>query len=236
MSHPNTRDLLLEGNPVHEESLAVARLAGADFIANVTLDGAFRATGVFCGDLEAAHAAAVGHLRAHVGIPVEKPYDLVVTHGGFFAQNHYQAAKAGVAALGALLDSGGSLAESDVASIRARVAWLADGPLRNTAPSLSCPKSRSPFERVSVARLGTMNATVPAPGAFKVKFLGLFTSDYLIFGLDDADYQWAIVGNNNRKFLWFLSRTPEVAPEVLGAMKSIAESQGYDLSKLYIVP
>jgi nickel-dependent lactate racemase len=109
MSHPNTRDLLLEGNPVHEESLAVARLAGADFIANVTVDAAFRMTGVFCGDLEAAHAAAVAHLRAHVGIPVEKPYDLVVTHGGFVAQNHYQAAKAGVAALGALPQAGGGL-------------------------------------------------------------------------------------------------------------------------------
>ena len=45
MSHPNTRDLLIEGNPVHEESLAVARLAGADFIANVTVDSRFRATG-----------------------------------------------------------------------------------------------------------------------------------------------------------------------------------------------
>ncbi len=109
MSHPNTRDLLIEGNPVHEESLAVARLVGADFIANVTVDSRFRATGIFCGALEAAHAAAVAHLRESVGIPVEKPYDLVVTHGGFVAQNHYQAAKAGVAALGALPPSGGSL-------------------------------------------------------------------------------------------------------------------------------
>lgn len=74
------------------------------------------------------------------------------------------------------------------------------------------------------------------PGALKVKFFGLFTSDYLVFGLDNVDYQWAIVGNNNRKFLWFLSRTPDVDPAVLETMKSIAESQGYDLSKLYIVP
>lgn len=74
------------------------------------------------------------------------------------------------------------------------------------------------------------------PGALKVKFFGLFTSDYLVFGLDDVDYQWALVGNNDRKFLWFLSRTPEVAPELLEKMKGIAEAQGYDLSKLFIVP
>lgn len=74
------------------------------------------------------------------------------------------------------------------------------------------------------------------PGALKVKFFGLFTSDYLVFGLDDVDYQWALVGNNNRKYLWFLSRAPEVAPELLEKMKGMAEAQGYDLSKLYIVP
>ena len=74
------------------------------------------------------------------------------------------------------------------------------------------------------------------PGALKVKFFGLFSSDYLVFGLDDVDYQWALVGNNNRKYLWFLSRTPEVTPELLEKMKGMAEAQGYDLSKLYIVP
>jgi lipocalin len=74
------------------------------------------------------------------------------------------------------------------------------------------------------------------PGALKVKFFGLFTSDYLVFGLDDEQYQWALVGNNSRKFLWFLSRTPEVSADILEKMKEIAASQGYDLSKLYIVP
>jgi len=74
------------------------------------------------------------------------------------------------------------------------------------------------------------------PGALKVKFFGLFTSDYLVFGLDEVDYQWALVGNNTRKYLWFLSRTPEVSPELLEKMKGIAEAQGYDLSKLYMVP
>ncbi len=36
--------LLLEGNPCHEESLEMARTAGADFIVNVTLDGNFDLT------------------------------------------------------------------------------------------------------------------------------------------------------------------------------------------------
>jgi lipocalin len=74
------------------------------------------------------------------------------------------------------------------------------------------------------------------PGALKVKFFNLFTSDYLVFGLDEVDYQWALVGNNSRDFLWFLSRTPEVSPELLKLMSDIAMKQGYDLSKLYLVP
>jgi apolipoprotein D and lipocalin family protein len=74
------------------------------------------------------------------------------------------------------------------------------------------------------------------PGALKVKFFGLFTSDYLIFGLDQAGYSWALVGNNERKFIWFLSRTPTVSDELLEKMKAMAVSQGYDLSGLYLVP
>ena len=109
MSHPNSRDLVLKGNPVHEESLAVAKLAGADFIVNVTVNSRFEPTGVFCGNLEEAHRAAVSRLEEEVGIPVGRPYDLVITHGGFVARNHYQAAKAGVAALGALTAHGGGL-------------------------------------------------------------------------------------------------------------------------------
>lgn len=108
MAHPQARDLIIDGNPVHEESLAVARMAGADFIANVTVDGAFRMTGLFFGELAEAHAAAVAKLKSYVAIPVDEPYDLVVTHGGFVAVNHYQSAKAAVASLGAL-KPGGSL-------------------------------------------------------------------------------------------------------------------------------
>ncbi|MDD2297807.1 MAG: lipocalin family protein [Sphaerochaetaceae bacterium] len=73
------------------------------------------------------------------------------------------------------------------------------------------------------------------PGALKVKFFGLFTSDYLVFGLDE-DYQWALVGNNERDSLWFLSRTHELSEETIATMQSIATAQGYDLDKLYFVP
>jgi hypothetical protein len=106
MGHPESRDLTLEGNPCHEEALEVARMAGVDFIVNVTLDHLFRISGVFAGDLEEAHRAAAEKVKACVGIPVRGYYDIVVSHGGFVGVNHYQIAKAAVASLGLLRKNG----------------------------------------------------------------------------------------------------------------------------------
>jgi nickel-dependent lactate racemase len=106
MAHPEARDLNLAGNPVHEESLEFAKKAGVDFIVNVTLNHSFKLTGVFAGDLEKAHEAAVAKVKSYVGIPVRGEYDIVVSHAGFVGINHYQVAKVGVASLGALKKGG----------------------------------------------------------------------------------------------------------------------------------
>lgn len=105
--------LNLEGNPCHEEAVDMARVAGADFIVNVTLDGSFDLTGVFAGHLEKAHEAAVAHLKSYTAIKVERKYDIVVTHGGFVGINHYQAAKAGVEAARIVKPGGYVLMVSD---------------------------------------------------------------------------------------------------------------------------
>jgi len=73
------------------------------------------------------------------------------------------------------------------------------------------------------------------PGALKVRFFHLFASDYLVFGLDDEHYTWALVGDRDLSSLWFLSRTAEITPELLEQMKGIALKQGYDLSTLTMV-
>ena len=106
MDDENSRDLVIEGNPVHEESLEVAKMAGVDFIVNVTLDHSFHVTGVFSGDLEKAHLAAVEHIRKDVEVAIPYQADIVITHAGFVGINHYQAAKCGVASLGALKKDG----------------------------------------------------------------------------------------------------------------------------------
>lgn len=74
------------------------------------------------------------------------------------------------------------------------------------------------------------------PSRLKVKFFGLFESDYLIFGLDQSDYSWALVGEDSRDYIWFLARTPTVDESLFEQMKAIALAQGYQLDKLYKVP
>jgi len=83
LDDPKSTDLVLAGNPCHEEALEVAKAAGADFIVNVTLDSAFAVSGVFAGELEAAHTAAVEQVIKHIGVSFEKSYDVVISHAGF---------------------------------------------------------------------------------------------------------------------------------------------------------
>lgn len=106
MADPASRDLNIEGNPVHEESLEVAKFVGVDFLVNVTLDHAFHVTGVFSGDLDKAHLAAVAKISETVKVPSPKAADVVITHGGFVGINHYQLAKCAVASLGVLKKDG----------------------------------------------------------------------------------------------------------------------------------
>lgn len=106
LASPKATDLILKGNPVHEESLRVARKAGCDMIINVTLDKDYKLTGIFAGHLERAHHAAVEKLRSYAAIPVLKEYDLVLGHTGFVGVNHYQAAKGALTCLPILKKNG----------------------------------------------------------------------------------------------------------------------------------
>jgi len=94
LADPRSTSLILDGNLCHEESLRIAKMAGVDFIVNVTIDSQKRLTGVFCGDLEKAHQAAVDHLRTYAAIELSRTYDMVITQAADVGINHYQCAKA----------------------------------------------------------------------------------------------------------------------------------------------
>jgi lactate racemase len=100
MEHPGTRSMNLTDNLCHEYAVQVARMAPPDFVVNVTIRDDGRPVGVFAGDIDAVLAGAFEQLKSFVLLPLPQRFDIVVTHGGRGAINHYQAAKAAV--IGAL--------------------------------------------------------------------------------------------------------------------------------------
>jgi apolipoprotein D and lipocalin family protein len=69
----------------------------------------------------------------------------------------------------------------------------------------------------------------------KVSFFWPFRADYWVIGLD-TDYRWAVVGDPQRKYLWILSRTPQLPPAQLDAALAAARAQGYELTPLSYTP
>jgi nickel-dependent lactate racemase len=79
LEHPLAGCGILEGNPLHQETTQIARMAGCDFIVNVTIDSQRRVTKVVAGDMEQAFLTAVHFIEGIVRAPVAHPVDIVVT-------------------------------------------------------------------------------------------------------------------------------------------------------------
>ena len=75
---------------------------------------------------------------------------------------------------------------------------------------------------------------VEYPGRLKVSFFLWFYSDYYVLEMDN-DYQYAIIGSSSDKYLWILSRTPELPKETLDKLLANIKQRGYDLSRLVYV-
>jgi apolipoprotein D and lipocalin family protein len=72
-------------------------------------------------------------------------------------------------------------------------------------------------------------------GQLKVSFFGPFYGGYNIFDLDKDDYRYSMVAGPDRSYLWILSRTPEMEPELLQALIGKARDLGFDTDELIMV-
>jgi lactate racemase len=79
MADPACAEGVIEGNPFHRQALEVARQAGVDFSFNVCMNARREVTGLFCGDLEQAHAEGVRFVEHQNGAWLDAPADVVVT-------------------------------------------------------------------------------------------------------------------------------------------------------------
>jgi nickel-dependent lactate racemase len=110
LEHPKADCGFLEGNPVHEENTRIARMAGCDFIVNVTIDADRRITSLVAGDMEQAFLEGVRFIEKVVKAEVSEPCDVVVTSSAGYPLDttFYQAVKGLTGAL-PIVKQGGTI-------------------------------------------------------------------------------------------------------------------------------
>lgn len=108
IAHPNATWGHTWGNPIWEEVREVALKVGSTFLMNVTLNRNKEITGIFAGDLDAAHALGVEFARKTAMVPVKKLFDIVVTTNSGYPLdlNLYQTVK-GMSAAAQVVRPGG---------------------------------------------------------------------------------------------------------------------------------
>lgn len=72
-----------------------------------------------------------------------------------------------------------------------------------------------------------------APGW--LSWLPMVWADYWVIALDEQ-YRWAMVGGADRKYLWILSRSPQLEPAVYSRLVEQARQMGYPVQDLIMTP
>ncbi len=72
----------------------------------------------------------------------------------------------------------------------------------------------------------------PDQGYLKVSFFGPFYGSYVVFELDQKDYQYAVISGPKKSYLWILARKPEIEVELKNTLISKAAALGFDTKKL----
>ncbi|WP_432758005.1 lipocalin family protein [Motilimonas eburnea] len=72
-------------------------------------------------------------------------------------------------------------------------------------------------------------------GHLKVSFFGPFYGSYVVFGLDQTDYQYSFVASYNHDYLWLLARTPNVSDAVKQEFIKQAQALGFAVDELIFV-
>jgi len=71
----------------------------------------------------------------------------------------------------------------------------------------------------------------PTIAKLKVSFFGPFYGAYNVIELDKKDYSYVLI-TGGKDYLWILSRTPQLSPEVQTQLLGKAKSLGFDTNKL----
>lgn len=120
--------------------------------------------------------------------------------------------------------------ENGCTGVTAEYSLIADGSVRviNTCRTADGQGSASQIEGIATVADPTTNAKLT------VYFFFPFGAPYWIIDLD-ADYQYAVVGDPTRTFLWILSRTPTLDAAVYEQIVGRLPDLGYDPDRLELM-
>ena len=126
-----------EGNPLWEELRDIALRIGPSFLLNVSLNEQKQITGVFAGDLLAAHKAGCEFVRASAMQKVKSPFEIVVTTNSGYPLDLslYQGVK-GMSAAARIVQERGTI----ILACECREGVPADSPLDKLLRSASGPE------------------------------------------------------------------------------------------------
>jgi apolipoprotein D and lipocalin family protein len=120
--------------------------------------------------------------------------------------------------------------ERGLTRVTAEYALREDGGLKVTNRGFSAKENRW---KEAIGKAYFVNET--DKGHLKVSFFGPFYGSYVIFDLDQENYQYSLVCGPDTTYLWILSRTTELEAAVKNHLVAKAASLGFDTSKLIFV-
>ncbi|MDE0201765.1 MAG: nickel-dependent lactate racemase [Rhodospirillaceae bacterium] len=131
MEHPNCTNCVLEGNPLHEEQLAIMAMIGGARAVNSVIDDERRIAFLNYGEVVASHAEAVAFAERYCTVPVAERFSTVLTSSAGYPLDatYYQTVKGMVGPL-EILEPGGDLIVASACSEGLGSAHYADAQRR----------------------------------------------------------------------------------------------------------
>jgi lactate racemase len=108
MAHPRAASCVLDGNPLHEEQLAIMEMLGGALALNTVIDDRRRLAFVNFGEVVLSHLRAVEFARRYAVVPVARRFSTVVTSAAGYPldKTYYQTVKGMVGPIDILAPGG----------------------------------------------------------------------------------------------------------------------------------
>jgi nickel-dependent lactate racemase len=108
MAHPCAANCVLDGNPLHEEQLAIMAMLGGALALNTVIDDRRRLAFVNFGEIVQSHLRAVEFARRYARVPVSRRFHTVVTSAAGYPldKTYYQTVKGMVSPIDILAPGG----------------------------------------------------------------------------------------------------------------------------------